>query len=102
MISYSCSFGMFSVLAARFTQLVVDEEAGGSESHSDAAAWTARSHASRCQIVQMLKCMPCVRWASHWKERSHCPHGPHLNPNWQMPHYFAVGSRDEFQNFKYS
>ena len=25
---------------------------------------------------------------------------PH--PNWQMPHYFAVGSRDEFQNFKYS
>jgi hypothetical protein len=36
---------MFSVLAARFTQLVVDEEAGGSESHSDAAAWTARADA---------------------------------------------------------
>ena len=44
-ISYSCCFDMFSVLAARFTQLVVDEEAGGSESHSAAAAWTARADA---------------------------------------------------------
>ena len=42
---YSCCIDMSSVLAARFTQLVVDEEAGGSESHSDAAAWTARADA---------------------------------------------------------
>jgi len=38
-----CRFG---ILAERvFTKLTVDQEAGGSESHSDAAAWTARADA---------------------------------------------------------